>query len=106
VLHQVLGLRLELQGTGVRVTAFCPAAIKTEFFDVAKRDIPFADFIHKTAVTPKKVAKVILSESKKNNTVVFPSMSGKFLAFVNKYLPYIGEFGNVRYRDKVKKKLK
>jgi NADP-dependent 3-hydroxy acid dehydrogenase YdfG len=31
-------LRVELQGTGVRVTEICPGRIKTEFYDVAVDD--------------------------------------------------------------------
>jgi len=30
-----MDLRLELQGTGVRVTEICPGRVRTEFYDVA-----------------------------------------------------------------------
>ncbi len=56
-------LRLELRGTGVRVTEICPGRVSTEFYDVAITD-PHrrADIKHSGVdeVTPEEVADAIL----------------------------------------------
>ena len=67
-------------GTGVRVTAVCPGATRTEFFDVAKGDIPFDDMIDRWAVAPEIVARAIVKASRGNRPVVFPTYSAWFLS--------------------------
>ncbi len=94
-------LRLELLGTGVSVTAVCPAATKTEFFEVARGDIPFDDFIAANAVSPDRVARAIVKATEGNRAVVFPTWGARLLFMADKWLPRISAAGNVRYRDKV-----
>jgi 3-hydroxy acid dehydrogenase/malonic semialdehyde reductase len=56
-------LRLELRGTGVRVTEICPGRVSTEFYDVAITDpLRRADIKHSGVdeVTPEEVADAIL----------------------------------------------
>jgi NADP-dependent 3-hydroxy acid dehydrogenase YdfG len=43
-------LRVELQGTGVRVTEICPARVRTEFFDVAIDDPETRKSIKETGI--------------------------------------------------------
>jgi short-subunit dehydrogenase len=76
--HALVGfsksLRLELRGTGISVTAVCPAATRTEFFEVARGEIPFARFIDSTAVSPERVARVIVDASLQDRAVVFTTL--------------------------------
>ncbi len=103
--HALVGfsksLRLELKGTGVRVTAVCPGATKTEFFDVALRDIPFGSVVETYAVPADTVAHVLLKASRSNRAVVFTTWSAWFLYAADRWLPWASEAGNVRYRDQV-----
>jgi len=88
--HALVGfsksLRLELAGTGVRVTVVCPSATRTEFFDVARGDIPFDRLIDRTAVSPEKVARCIVKAATRNKAVVFPSWGARLLYVLDKWL--------------------
>ena len=56
-------LRLELQGSGVRVTEICPARVRTEFFDAAIDDPTKRDAIKETGInelTPDDIADAII----------------------------------------------
>lgn len=56
-------LRLELQGSGVRVTEICPARVRTEFFDAAIDDPTKRDAIKETGInelTPEDIADAII----------------------------------------------
>ena len=44
-------LRLELAGTGIRVTEICPGRVRTEFYDAAIDDPDLRDAIKETGVT-------------------------------------------------------
>jgi short-subunit dehydrogenase len=103
--HALVGfsksLRLELKGTGVRVSAVCPGATRTEFFDVAEGEIPFDEMIEKYSAPPQRVARAILKASRKNRALVFPTWSAWLLYFADRWLPWLSQAGNIRYRDKV-----
>ena len=103
--HALVGfsksLRLECLGTGVRVTAVCPGSTRTEFFDVAKRDIPFDGMIERWSVPPEKVARAIVRAADGNRALVFPTWSAWFLFFADRWLSPLSQRGNVRYRDRV-----
>ena len=45
-------LRLELSGTGVRATEICPGRVKTEFFDVALKNIIISFLSKNTGLPP------------------------------------------------------
>jgi len=49
-------LRLELQGSGVRVTEICPGRIQTEFYDVAIDDAKVREAIRDTGATEVSAA--------------------------------------------------
>ena len=103
--HALVGfsrsLRLELMGTGVGVTAVCPGATRTEFFDVARADIPFDSLIDRFAVPPITVAQTILAAAGKNRALIFPTWGAWFLYWADRWLPWLSQAGNLRYRDKV-----
>ncbi len=103
--HALVGfsrsLRLELKGTGVAVVAVCPGATRTEFFDVARGEIPFDDMIERFAAPPEKVAASIVRAAGSGRGVSFPTLSAWFLAWADKWLPWLSQAGNLRYRDQV-----
>lgn len=103
--HAMVGfsrsLRLELEGTGVGVTAVCPGATRTEFFDVARADIPFDGMIDRFAASPATVARTILAATGKNRALMFPTWSAWFLYWADRWLPWLSQAGNLRYRDRV-----
>jgi len=105
--HALVGfsksLRLELLGSGVGVTAVCPGATRTEFFDVARRDIPFDKMIEKFSAPPETVARSIVRASRRNRALVFPTWSAWFLYFLDRWFPWISQLANLRYRDSVLK---
>ena len=56
-------LRLELRGTGVRVTEICPGRVSTEFYDAAIPDPETRDRLKTTGIrelTPDDIAEAIL----------------------------------------------
>ena len=103
--HALVGfsksLRLELWGTGVRVTAVCPASTRTEFFERASSDLPFAGLISTFQSPPEKVARAILRASRGNRAVLFPTIDAWLLSLAERFLPWASALGNVMYRDQV-----
>ena len=103
--HALVGfsksLRLELKGTGIRVSAICPGATKTEFFDMARGEIPFGRMIDAFSVSSETAARCIVDASERNRAVVFPTWGAWFLHFADKWLPWLSEAGNLRYRKEV-----
>jgi len=103
--HALVGfsksLRLELAGTGIRVTVVCPGGTRTEFFERAQADIPFAPEFERYLVSPEKVAAAIVQAADGVRAVVFPSFTAWLLAAVDKWFPRLSARGNVRYRDRV-----
>ncbi len=56
-------LRLELKGSGIRVTEICPARVRTEFFDAAIDDPAQRDKVKETGIeelTAEDIAKAIV----------------------------------------------
>ncbi len=108
--HAVVGftrsLRLELKGTGIRATVICPGGTRTEYFDVAKRDIPFPDFFHTLSAPADKVAESIVRHSDHNHSIVFPTWVAKLQAFMEKWFRSLSELGNISYRNRVVSSMK
>lgn len=94
-------LRLELKGTGIRVSAVCPAATNTEYFDRATRQIPFPSQILSSVSPVEKAAQAVLWASKHNRPIVFPTFSARMFTFFDKYLSLLVDVGSVKYRDMV-----
>ncbi len=103
--HALVGfsksLRLELKGSGVGVTAVCPGSTRTEFFDVARADIPFDSMIERFSAPPETVARTILGATRKNRALIFPTWAAWFLYWADRWLPWLSQAGNLRYRDTV-----
>lgn len=56
-------LRLELRGTGIRVTEICPGRVSTEFYDAAVPDADLRDTLKETGIrelTPGDIADAVL----------------------------------------------
>jgi len=105
--HAVVGftrsLNLELKGTGVRVTAVCPAGTKTEFFEVAEKKMPFPKSWSYFLAPPDRVARAILKASNRGGSVILPTLSAKAMIYMDRLLPFVSNFGNLYYRDLVSK---
>ncbi len=99
-------LRLELLGTGIRVTAVCPAATKTEFFQVASKDIPFHSQILSSVAPVEKVAKAVVWASERNRPVVFPTFSARLITFFDRYFSPLVDLGSAKYRNIVLRQAK
>ena len=103
--HAMVGfskaLRLELAGSGINVVAVCPAATRTEFFDRARRDIPFDNMISRTMVSAEIVAQKVVRAESSRRPVVYPTWSAWCLAWADRWLPWISRWGNVAYRNRV-----
>jgi uncharacterized protein len=104
--HAVVGfsksLRLELAGSGVRVTVVCPGGTRTEFFEVAEASIPFPESFTSGAVLvpTESVANAIVRASDGRRAVVIPR-GARLLTWLDRWFPRLSAWGNVRYRDKV-----
>jgi short-subunit dehydrogenase len=92
---------LGLAGTGIGVTAVCPGATRTEFFDVARGPIPFDAMIDRWSVPAEVVADTIVKASAGHRELVFPTLSAWFLYWADRWLPWASRAGNLRYRDTV-----
>lgn len=104
--HAVVGfsnsLRLELKGTGVSVTAVCPGGTRTEFFDVAE-ELSFPSYWSRFLASPIAVARAIKRATHRNRAVVYPTMQARMLILVARMLPWLADWGNLKYRDLVRK---
>ena len=83
-----LGLRDELRGRGINVTAVCPGPMDTEFLDIGKitgnskmfKTLPYCD--------PEKVVRGSLKASKRGRAVWTPKAFFKFYRFLAKIIPH------------------
>ena len=94
-------LRQELAGTGIKVTVVCPAATRTEFFDIMGRDIPMPAALLKTQVPASTVARSIVRASETGRAVVYPNAAAWLFAFAEKIASPLVAFGQIQYRNRV-----
>jgi short-subunit dehydrogenase len=78
-----LGLAQEVTRYGVKVTALCPGATESEFFDVAH-----AGIFRKRGVQPaEEVARLGLTALARGQRTIVPNLSGRVTAFVVRFVP-------------------
>jgi hypothetical protein len=78
-----LGLAQEVARYGVKVTALCPGATESEFFDVAG-----AGVLRKRGVQPAaEVARQGVAALARGQRTIVPNLSGRATAFMVRFLP-------------------
>jgi uncharacterized protein len=78
-----LGLAQEVARYGVKVTALCPGATESEFFDVAG-----AGALRKRGVQPaEEVARQGIAALARGQRTIVPNLGGRITAFVVRFVP-------------------
>ncbi len=78
-----LGLAAEVARFGVKVTALCPGPTESEFFDVAGAEV----FKMRGMQPAKDVARLGVAALARGQRTILPTFSGKFTAFLVRFLP-------------------
>jgi uncharacterized protein len=77
-----LGIAAEVARFGVKVTALCPGPTESEFFDVAR-----AGTFKRRVQSAEEVARLGLDALASGRRIVIPYASGRFTAFLVRFLP-------------------
>ena len=86
VLNHSMALREELRGTGVTVTAVCPAGVKTEFFDRGGFDDRRDQFLN-IACEPDFVSEKAVNALRKQKAYVIPGTKNRLTVFIQRFAP-------------------
>jgi hypothetical protein len=78
-----LGLAAEVARFGVKVTALCPGATESEFFQVAGSDA----FKGSSVQSAPEVARLAIAALARGQRTILPSTSGKISAMMVRFLP-------------------
>lgn len=78
-----LGLAAEVAQYGIKVTALCPGTTESEFFEVARASV----FRKRTLQSAEEVARIGIAALLAGNRTVLPKASGRFTAFLVRFLP-------------------
>jgi uncharacterized protein len=78
-----LGLAAEVASAGVKVTALCPGPTESEFFEVARSEA----FRPGPRQSAEEVARLGISALARGKRVIVPYLSGRFTAFLVRFLP-------------------
>jgi hypothetical protein len=78
-----LGLAAEVARFGVKVTALCPGTTESEFFEVAHASA----FRTRDLQAAEDVARFAIKALARGRRTIFPKASGKFTAFLVRFLP-------------------
>ncbi|HUX28548.1 MAG TPA: SDR family oxidoreductase [Terracidiphilus sp.] len=78
-----LGLAAEVARYGVKVTALCPGPTESEFFDVAGATV----FKMRGMQSAVDVARLGVTALARGQRTILPTFSGKFTAFLVRFLP-------------------
>lgn len=93
--HAVLGftngLRMELEGTNVHVTAVNPGPIKTNFFDIADPEGNYASKMERMILDPDYVASQVVNVIGKNKREVNLPFSLSLGARLYQWFPRLSE---------------
>ena len=87
VLSYSQGLRAELKPRNIKVLAFCPGWVKTEFFNHAEQTSNDAVTYFNKWFTAEEAVKAALKAMKKGKAVCVPSLGNKLQVFGVKHLP-------------------
>ena len=77
-----LGLAAEVARFGIKVTALCPGPTASEFFDVAG-----AGVFKRRVQSAEDVARIGVEALERGRRMVIPQTSGRFTAFLVRFLP-------------------
>ncbi len=78
-----LGLAAEVARYGIKVTALCPGTTESEFFEVARA----SRFRTRKLQTAEEVARLALDALARGQRAIIPKPSGRFTAFLVRFLP-------------------
>ena len=78
-----LGLAAEVARFGVKVTALCPGTTESEFFEVANAGA----FRSRNLQAASQVARLAIAAMARGQRTIVPKRSGKFTAFLVRFLP-------------------
>ena len=76
------GLAHEVARYGVKVTALCPGATESEFFDIAR-----AGVMRRSVQSAEAVARIGIAAMARGKRTVIPNMTGRSTAFAARILP-------------------
>lgn len=85
VLSFTEGLREEVSGKNIKISAVCPGPTNTAFQSTAK--VKKAEFAKKALMEPEEVAVISYKDFMKGKTVIVPGLNNKFLVMGSKILP-------------------
>lgn len=88
VLSYVRALRVENRGRELRVTAVCPGAVKTEFFNRALTKKHLPAYKKLVMADPKKVVKKAWKDNERNKEVSVYGLAIRFTHLVTKVFPH------------------
>ena len=78
-----LALAAEVAQYGINVTALCPGTTESEFFEVARGSV----FRTRKLQSAEEVARLGLAALVRGQRTILPKMSGRFTAFLVRFLP-------------------
>ncbi|MBQ9157123.1 MAG: SDR family NAD(P)-dependent oxidoreductase [Eubacterium sp.] len=88
VLSYVRALRREVKNRNIRVTAVCPGAVKTEFFNRAARQRHLPAYKKLVMADPEKVVKKALEDCRRNREISVYGKLMKLFHLAAKILPH------------------
>ncbi|MBQ7935381.1 MAG: SDR family NAD(P)-dependent oxidoreductase, partial [Clostridia bacterium] len=87
VMRYSQALGAELKDRGIRIMAFCPGWVKTEFFDHAEQTSNTAVTYFNRVFTAEEVVRCGLKDLKKGKTVCVPGWQNKLQVLAVKFFP-------------------
>ena len=88
VLSYARSLNVELQPRNIKVMAFCPYWVQTEFFDHAWQTSKTAVTNYNKIYTAEEVVRAAMRDSAKGKDVCVPGLSVKLQVLATKLLPH------------------